>query len=94
MSKELEVPVWWSDSNGMMYRRDALPPTHPESTYKWLESNGHIPEEYGVYKFLAEDDLLTMTKQELIRECLNLRGELKQVEKDLHDLERESARWV
>lgn len=46
----IEVPEWWSNGGGMMYRRDALEPEHPESTYNYIKNVlNKIPEEYGYY---------------------------------------------
>ena len=47
--KEIEVPEWWCPGNGMIYRRDALPVEHPESTYSYIERLGYRPEDFGVF---------------------------------------------
>ena len=45
---EIEVPVWCK-SGGMMIRRDALEPEHPDSTYSYIKNMGLNPEDYGYY---------------------------------------------
>lgn len=46
----IEVPVWWRPGNGHMIRRDALPSSHPGSTYQYIKNELKLnPEEYGIY---------------------------------------------
>jgi hypothetical protein len=44
-----EISVWWSNGS-MMYRRDSLQSSHPESTYACLERLGLDPYDYGIMK--------------------------------------------
>jgi len=47
----IEVPIWWKSGGGMMYRRDCLPPDHPEHTYNYIKRLFRVdPEDYGVAK--------------------------------------------
>lgn len=46
---EIEVPVWVR-AGGMMVRRDALSPEHPESTYNYIkEELKLVPEDFGYH---------------------------------------------
>lgn len=48
--EQIEVPVWFI-INGMMYRRDALPSEHPESTFNYIKNKLKLdPFDYGVFK--------------------------------------------
>ena len=45
---DLQVPVWWTNGS-MMYRRDCLPPNHPEHTYNYMKNVMKVvPEDYGI----------------------------------------------
>ena len=47
--KTIDYPVWWKPGGGMMYRRDALPPDHPEAPYGYIQREyGLDPEDYGI----------------------------------------------
>lgn len=50
MPNTIEVPEWWRPGNGMMYRRDALPINHPESTYSYVrrEYPDVDPADFGI----------------------------------------------
>jgi hypothetical protein len=48
-SDDISVPVWFTEG-GMMVRRDALDPEHPQSTYSYIRDVlGKDPEVYGYY---------------------------------------------
>jgi hypothetical protein len=45
----VEYPVWWKAGNGMMYNRNALDPSHPESPYHYIKRTYRVcPEDYGI----------------------------------------------
>lgn len=46
----IQVPEWWVPGGGMMYRRDALPPEHPESTWSYIRKHypDADPRDFGV----------------------------------------------
>lgn len=76
MEEELSVPVWYSNG-GMMVRRDALDPAHPESTYNYIKNVlGKDPEDYGYYCTVLEAEQVEFLRKiptdALVRE-LNLR---------------------
>jgi hypothetical protein len=52
---EPEISVWWSNGS-MIYRRDSLQSSHPESTYACLERLGLDPYDYGIMKSPALPD--------------------------------------
>lgn len=53
----LSVPVWVS-IGGIMYRRDALSPSHPESKYNYIKRTYPYvnPEDYGIFNPSLETD--------------------------------------
>lgn len=57
----IEIPVWWKPGNGHMIRRDALPVSHPWSTYNYIKNELKLkPEDYGVF-----DEKTTIIREEL-----------------------------
>lgn len=46
----IEIPVWAGNGSGMLYRRDCLPPEHPDSQYNYMLKNfpDLDPADYGI----------------------------------------------
>jgi hypothetical protein len=64
--KEIEIPVWWSNGDGMIYRRECLSITHPEHTYNYVKNQmGLIPEDYGIFHPIVEK-YQNHTREELL----------------------------
>lgn len=72
----IEVPVWYSNGS-MMIKRDALDPSHPESTYNYIRNVlGKTPEDYGYYSSELTDeqkDLIETIPDEALVAELNRR---------------------
>jgi hypothetical protein len=66
--KELTLSRWYRTGNGMMYNREALDPSHPESWYQQVKAQGLTPEDYGLYRFSKDmyEKYKTMTNEQLI----------------------------
>ena len=46
--KEITIPAWYKTGH-IMYRRDALPIEHPESTYSYIKNVLNLdPLDYGI----------------------------------------------
>lgn len=75
----IDIPVWWVTGGGSMLRRDCLPEDHIESTYNYVKRTYKVdPEDYGIYLDTSEyDELNEKSKQELIKEVIQLRKELR-----------------
>lgn len=79
--KVLEVPVWYT-VDGMMYRRDCLPISHPEHTYNYIKRLGYIPESYGVFHPIMEK-YKSYSKKQLMSKIVDLELELESVQQYL-----------
>lgn len=57
----IEIPVWAGHGTGRIVRRDALPVSHPWSTYNYIKNELKLkPEDYGVF-----DEKTTIIREEL-----------------------------
>lgn len=71
--EKIEVPIWWGNGGGMMFRRDSLSHNHPEHPYNWFcrtypDLN---PAVYGLKHPLTER-YEEWTRDELIQEIARL----------------------
>lgn len=73
----IEIPAWWSNGGVMMFRRDCLPTSHPESEYNYIKNTlKKNPEDYGVYSEKQRyimDELKDKTNEQLIQMVADMR---------------------
>lgn len=81
----IEVPVWWHTKGRGMFRRDALPHDHPESTYNYIKNVLQLnPGDYGVLterEQLVRDELSGLSREQLMNMVADLRMQVSAMER-------------